>query len=445
MTVLGIIVGLLLLSLMMLVHELGHFLAGKALGFKIISFNIFMGPVLWQHRGKDGVLYALRLFPIGASVEFGGENSGINEDPENPDIQKHFHPEDPSLFYNRPRWARAIVIAMGPMINFITAFLAFVVLFTAFGTALPVIDQVSRHSPAAEAGLSSGDRLLSINGYRIFSLLDYGMANQFMQQENNEFVVRKADGSRQRYMVSLPVVRRYRVGITYTPREDGKMVVEGVDPDANNGNPVLEVGDEILELNGKRVTEKDAFDVMPGREADSLELLVRRNGREELLRMEAQPYESRLASGILNMKNASSWTEALQQAFVYPLSIVQSTFKGISMIFSGQIKAREGLAGPVAIVGMVGGVVKGSESLPEKIQQLFLLFGFISVAIGFTNLLPIPPFDGFQLLVLAIEGVRRKDLSMKLKERLAMAGFVIVILLAVLVFYLDISKLMLGR
>lgn len=445
MTILGIVVGLLLLSIMMLVHELGHFLAGKALGFKIISFNIFMGPILWQRRGKDGVLYALRLIPIGASVEFAGEDSGINEDPENPEVNEQLDPDDPSLFYNRPRWARAIVIAMGPLINFLTAILAFIILFSAFGTAIPEVDQVDPNSPAAEVGLESGDRLLKMNGYRIYSVLDYGMASQFMQSDENEIMVRKADGSKREYVLTMPTVERYKVGVLYNMRDDGRILIDEVDAESNQGNPVLQAGDELLEINGNKISDPKAFDVQDGTTKDTLDLLVLREGQELSLQMIAETYETQLASGIINMKSATRLTEKMQQAFVYPISIIQSTFKGLSMIFSGQIKARDGLAGPVAIVGMVGGVVQGKEDVLVKVEQLLLLFGFISVAIGFTNLLPIPPLDGFHLLTLAIEGIRRKDLPMKLKERIAMVGFIIIILLFVLVFYLDISRLIFGK
>ena len=154
MTILVILVGLLILSIMMIVHELGHFLAGKALGFKILSYNIFMGPIVWSKRGKDGILYTVRLLPIGASVEFAGETA------ENvPNVQGEdagaaaISPDDPGLFFKRPRWARAIVIFMGPFINFVTAFLALAILFLASGVSMPIIGEVNAGSVAELAGI----------------------------------------------------------------------------------------------------------------------------------------------------------------------------------------------------------------------------------------------------------------------------------------------------
>ena len=139
MTLVGILTGLLVLSLMMLVHELGHYLAGRALGFKIEEFSIFMGPVLFEWE-RDGIRYNIKLLPIGASVSFAGELTDGADEPPTSETPR-YAPDDPGLFYNRPRWRRAIVIAMGPLVNFLTAFLAFVVMFTTFGHTVPVLGQ----------------------------------------------------------------------------------------------------------------------------------------------------------------------------------------------------------------------------------------------------------------------------------------------------------------
>ena len=97
----GIVVGLLILSIMMIVHELGHFVTGRRLGFKIEEFSIFMGPVLFSWTRKD-IKYSIKLLPIGASVRFAGE---YTEDGTEPGAPGHF--------FNRPKWARAIVISTG--------------------------------------------------------------------------------------------------------------------------------------------------------------------------------------------------------------------------------------------------------------------------------------------------------------------------------------------
>ncbi len=444
-TILGIVVGLLILSIMMLVHELGHFLAGKALGFKIISFNLFMGPVLWSKKGKDGVTYTLRLVPMGASVEFAGENSGINELPEEEEAEETaaevFDPEDPSLFFNRPRWARAIVVFMGPLFNFITAFLAFALLFIFLGQAImPIIGEVEPASLAAEQGLEPGDRIIKVNQDAVYSSLDYSIALSMSEADSYSFMVKKADGSKKEIQIVPEYVERYRLGISYDPTKPG-MAVTAVDPLSNAGQPVLEVGDNILSLNGISSEDDEAFTAeIEKNGGEEVILEISRRGEVQEISMKLTLFQDQVPLGIF-LRPAENLAEALGQAAVYPLSVVKSTFKGLRLMFSGAISAKEGLTGPIGIVNMVGGVVKTKISLADKIQQLITLFGLISVAVGFTNLLPIPPFDGFHLLVLGVEGLIRRDLPMKVKEGFAAIGLILVLLLVVYVFYIDISRI----
>lgn len=442
-TFLGILVGLLVLSVMMLVHELGHFLAGKALGFKIISFNLFMGPVLFDRKGKDGVHYTIRLVPMGASVEFADENSGINELPDAADQDPDYDPNDPSLFFNRPRWARAIVIVMGPVVNFITAIIAFAILFSCLGgVGIPRVDQVVPQSPAAQAGIEPGDRILEVNDYGVSSVLDYSMATSFDPQPQDRYVIQKTSGDKVELTLVKEYEENYRLGINYTPQADGRMILEAIDPNANGGEPVLEPGDEILSLNGISVQDQTAFqeELAKADASSEAKLIILRDGKELTVTSNFTRYLDPVESGF-SLVHSEKLSDAFSQAFVYPVSVVRSTVKGLGLMFSGKIKAQDGLTGPVGIVSMVGGVVSMEADFAVKFSQILMLFAFISVAVGFTNLLPIPPFDGFQLLILAIEGVLRRDIPRKVKEGFATVGLILILLLVVYIFYIDITRL----
>ena len=440
MTILVILVGLLILSIMMIVHELGHFLAGKALGFKILSYNIFMGPILWSRRGKDGVLYTIRLLPIGASVEFAGETAESVPNVQGEDAgAAAISPDDPGLFFKRPRWARAIVIFMGPFINFVTAFLALAILFLASGVSMPIIGEVKAGSVAELAGIQAEDRIVSMDGLAVHSSLDLSMAEMFGNGGNLDLGLRHSDGRVDTITLRQETVKTYRLGIMYTPRPDGRMIVESVQSEEGK-EQLLQPEDEILSVDGRKVTAPDFLE-LSGEPEKTIEARILRQGKELTLKLPGITAEVKKSPGysLRGNKNAG---EALGQALIYPWSIIRSTVRGIGQIFTGRLKARDGLAGPVAIVGMVGGVVREKISFVAKIYQLLLYFGFISVAVGFTNLLPIPPFDGFHLLTLAIEGTIRRDLPLKLKNAIATIGFFIIIALAVLVFYLDITRLL---
>lgn len=453
-TFLGILVGLLVLSVMMLVHELGHFLAGKSLGFKIISFNLFMGPVLWKKIGKDGVAYTIRLIPMGASVEFAGEDSGINELPEDSragsapkqEQTATFEADDPGLFFNRPKWARAIVVAMGPLVNFLTAALAFIILFSAFGgTNLPKIGQVVEGAAGYEAGLREGDRILSINGYGISTAMDFNMATTFDPQEVDDYRIRRPNGEEVNLLVQKEYEDRYRLGISYTPREDGRMIVGAVDPNSNGAHPVLKVDDEILSINGVSVQDPKAFTANIDQDhAQTIELEILREHEKMTLEMQTVFFRDSKDPGIY-LAVSDKFGDCLQQGLLYPHSVIKSTIKGLGMIFSGEIKAKDGLTGPIGIVSMVGGVVQEEVDVAAKVAQLLMLFGLISVAVGFTNLLPIPPFDGFHLLILLIEGVSRKEIPEKVKNIFSTVGIILLLLLVAYVFYIDIARLIAAR
>ena len=180
----GILVGLLLLSALMVIHELGHFLVGRALGFAIEEFAIFMGPVLFSWNRK-GIRYSIRLFPIGAFVRFSGEERRDDTDKS----------DNPALFHRRPRWARALVIGSGPVINLLAGVAAFAILFTSYGFTTTTVDQVADGSQAATAGIRSGDRIVMANGAHVATTVDYSVELELAGVSKPvELVVRDAAG-----------------------------------------------------------------------------------------------------------------------------------------------------------------------------------------------------------------------------------------------------------
>jgi regulator of sigma E protease len=142
---------------------------------------------------------------------------------------------------------------------------------------------------------------------------------------------------------------------------------------------------------------------------------------------------------ILTSKN--DFGSAVSTAAKYPWSIIKASGKGLSMLFKGEVSVQESLAGPIGIVTMVGDVVKQKQPIGIIVQQLLMYFGLLSVAIGVTNLLPIPPFDGNHLVVLAVEGGMRKDLPDRVKHAINYIGIFIVLALLALVIFVDLSRL----
>lgn len=155
LAILDIILALLLLTVLVVVHEFGHYIVGRIFGFTILEFGIGMGPkvVRWE---KKGILYSVRAFPIGGFVKFYGEDEDL---------------KDEKTFNKHPVGHRSLVILAGPVMNILFAFLLAIVILCTFGDAIPVVKQVNSGSPAEVAGLQADDKIIAINGDEI----DFGM------------------------------------------------------------------------------------------------------------------------------------------------------------------------------------------------------------------------------------------------------------------------------
>lgn len=157
-----ILAALLMLCILVVVHELGHFGMGRLFGFQIDEFAVGFGPKLFSRKGKKGTVFSLRLFPIGGFCRFHGEDQEGKE--------------DPSSFNNQAAWKRLLVLLGGPTANIVFAFLLAVAILGVQGAPLPAIYSVQVFSPAADAGLEAGDVILKINQQ---DALSYRIAKQF--------------------------------------------------------------------------------------------------------------------------------------------------------------------------------------------------------------------------------------------------------------------------
>ena len=439
MTVIGIVAGILLLSLIMILHELGHYLVAKRLGFKIEQFSLFMGPVLFE-RVRNGVRFNIKAFPIGASVSFAGQEEALEGQ-----TKGAYDRSDPGLFPNRPRWARALVIAAGPLVNFLSALVGFAILFLAVGVAVPRQAAVEPDSHAARAGIEAGDTIYALDGSRVRTQFDLSMVDMTRDADKPLSVeyIDQTDGVRKTAVFQPEIIdTRYMLGISYLEEGD-RYTISSVDPRSNNGEPVLFPNDQIVSIAGVPFGDDAAIrTLLTESEGRSLDLEIVRGGDTMTVSMTPVNMDVYRPSGVV-MQYSHAFGDALAQALHTPWSIVKSSVNALSMMFSGQLSAGDNLTGPIGIVNMVGQVVTDqSQDIGLRLSQLLLLFGLISVAVGFTNLLPIPPLDGNHLVILGVEGVLRRNLPEKLKNAISYIGFLLIIGLAVFVVYLDVARLL---
>ncbi len=438
MTFLGILAGVLILGLIMVIHELGHFLAGRAFGFKIDQFSIFMGPVLFE-RERKGVRYNIKAIPLGASVSFAGEESEL----ESQSGEGEYDRDDPDLFENRPRWQRAIVIVMGPALNFVTAFLVFIILFTVKGAVIPKVGTVPEGSLLAKTSIAAGDTITSLDGTRIRTTLDLTIA-EMNHEENDPWLIGYETPAGVRHEVKVLPEKappRPMLGITYQTTDDGRHMILSVHPDADRGEAGLLPGDQILSIEGIPFGDAGLITETITAAGDrALRCEIIRDGKTLFQEIKPLMIEADLPLGLVLTLSRKAG-HVISQGIRYPVSIFRTTVRGIGMLFAGKIGVRDSFAGPIAIVSMATDTVRQGRSLGDIAVNLATLLGLLSVAIGFTNLIPIPPLDGNHLLLLGVEAIRRKPLSAKFKSVTGLVGLIFFIVLGVAVIMLDLVRL----
>lgn len=415
------------LGVIVFVHELGHFLVAKAFGCRVLAFSLGWGKRVWGFkRGETD--YRVALFPIGGYVQLAGE------DPSKVD------PDDARHFFNKPRWQRVLVYLAGPAMNVVLSVGLIAILFIV-GIEVPglqrldpVIGSVVEGSAGAEAGLQTGDRVLSIDGKHVDDWDDVQFA--VLAGAGLDLTVRiERNGSRRALTLTPAQVPKYEIGDAgifpqFVPRVT---MVEGDSPAERAG---LELGDELRTVDGHPVTSSHGFiDLIQARGGVEAEIGILRDGASMAVTVtpEGQPGAGRIGIGLGVYQRFGPW-RAIVESARYNWQLATQTVDVIGRIVTGRMAARSALSGPVEIAALSGAAARSG------VKNLLYLMGLVSISIGLLNLLPIPILDGGQILLLAVESAMRRDLSLAFKERFNQVGFVMVMALMAAVLYFDLSK-----
>lgn len=426
------------LGTLVLVHEFGHYLAGRIQGFGIDAFSIGFGPKLLEWRGKYN-LWQIRWLLFGGFVKFRGEA-------EMEALQGAPEGQGPGeLFFEKPRWRRFIVMVMGVVFNILLAYFLFAgLLMVGLEESLlkdqaPRIGWVAPDSPAAKAGMLSGDVLQTLDGRpvsnwdqareEIFSLTQKPYAVQVkrgLEAMTFEVTPRTAE------LLHQPVGD---IGVYPALRP----IIGGVaDP-----SPALAAGlrpdDRIDALDGVSMEYWDQFqhamleggdkprDFRVTREGKTLHIAVVPKWDEQA---------KRFIAGVTPKE--STWVRYPFPACLAKagqITLDQSTLavRTIKRLVEHKI-ALSSLSGPVSIAYITGKVAQ------TGFYNILWLMAIISLQLGFFNILPIPGLDGGQILILAAEGVARRDFPAAIKDRILQVGFGLLILLFAVILVMDVAK-----
>lgn len=338
MSIWNILLALLVFGIIIMIHELGHFVTAKVFGVKVHEFSIGMGPALFRFQGPE-TAYALRLIPMGGFVEMEGEDEAS---------------DDPRAFSKQPAWKRIIIISAGAIMNLVL-------------------------------GLIVAALIVSMRGY---------------------------------------------VGTTQVARFEENAL----------SSQALQVGDEILSINGSRVYIDNDIVYALVRDSDgTVDMMVRRSGEKLVLSV---PFSTQTledgSTGITLDFKVLGVGQTIGNTLRYSVGWTVSVAKQVWTALFDLLTGRQGfsqLSGPVGTTQAIG------QASSMGMGSLLMIIGFITVNLGVFNLLPLPALDGGRLLFLFIELIRRKPVPAKYEGYVHAAGFVLLMLLMVMVTYQDIMRL----
>lgn len=425
------------LSILVILHELGHFLAARAFNIKVEKFYLFFDAwdvSLFKFNYK-GVEYGMGWLPLGGYVKIAGMID------ESMDTEQMAGPPQPWEFRSKPAWQRLIVMLGGVTVNIILGILIFWVLTIKYGESYIPNSEI-KHGivPGVigqRLGLKPGDNVVAINGKKVQRFEDLISSSVLMG--NSVLTVERGS---QTLKVQVPPSILNDISdqgidqfINHLPRI--KFAVDSVVPGTGAFKAGLQKGDSITAFNGKPVMFYDQLQTnLQANKGKAVKLDIKRNNQSRQLTAQLNP-EGQLG---IYPKGDLPEEKTLNFSFFQSLPVGASkawdTFstnaQGIGKIFTGKLKPQKALSSPIGIAILFGSHVDW--------LRFWSLVGLLSMALALMNLLPIPALDGGHALFLIIEMIKGKPLSDKFLERAQVVGFVVLISLMVFVFGNDIFK-----
>lgn len=427
---------LFVLGVMILIHELGHFLAAKHFDVRVEAFSFGFGPRLFGRQVGE-TDYRVCALPLGGYVKMAGEQPGDERT------------NDPREFSSKPRWQRLIIAVMGPAMNVILAVALLVGLFMvrferlAVQSQIPVLSDVEANSPATKAGLQDGDRIVAVQGKQDPTWDDVNM--QVVAAAGEPLRLRVDRGGRQ-FETTITPTADPASGVGFTgwaeqvPIELGEIL-----PGMPAEKAGLKSGDLLIAANSEPIhSGRKLPDILQRAAGQPVVIEYSRGGVKQTASVAAVFHQSG--------REAPAWRIGVALLPKYEKIVTRLSFgaalresidqnrKNATLIIEflrGIIQRRmspKSLEGPIGIARLSG------QAARHGVGDLVMLMSAISLNLGIFNLLPIPILDGGVIVLLLFESLIGRDISLAVKERIVQVGFVFLMLLFVFVIYNDIVK-----
>jgi regulator of sigma E protease len=423
---------LFVLGVLIFVHELGHFLAARRHGVRVLTFSLGFGPKILKVKRGD-TEYCVSAVPLGGYVKMAGENP---EDPRS---------GQPDEFLSKTKWQRFQILFAGPAMNILLAIVVTAFVLALQGVRVPVyfdepalIGSVVAGSPAEKAGLLRGDRIISVSGDTVTTWKDLEIAIG-IRRPNRDIPITVLRNGRPATMNVTPVAEGKYELTEIGVRPNANPLILRVLPGERAEQAGFMAGDIIIAVNGERVaTRSQLIDVISQSPNKQIHVTVRRGEGEQTIDATPEQRGERGWLGVELSEPYKSFTpgpfEAVKLSVEHNIESSGIIFRTLAGLFTGETSVRQ-LQGPVGIAQLSG------ESAQEGFITLLSLMAMLSINLGILNLMPVPVLDGGHILIMALEGIARRDFSMQVKEKMLLAGFVVLMMLMVTVIYNDLTRI----
>ncbi|HZO56799.1 MAG TPA: RIP metalloprotease RseP [Bryobacteraceae bacterium] len=426
---------LLLIGVMIVIHELGHYWAARWFDIRVDTFSFGFGPRLFGFK-KGETDFRVSAIPFGGFVRMAGEQPG------------DANADDPRSFQAKPRWQRLIVVFGGPFMNIVLAIAILAGLFMWRYPKQPpqevsgIVGIVLPDSAAARAGIQEGDRITALDGAQYPSWEDITL--KVIGSPGQPLRVVFDRGGVEKEATLVPEIDK-RDGIgTAGWGEQMEIQIGGVQAGMDAERKGLRAGDLLVSINGEPIRSSAKIrETVKKSEGKPVDITFRRDGTNHTVSVVPAQGE---------LEGQKSWMIGVQlePRFVFvrlgPIEAVResikSNIKGATLIYQflhGIIERRmspRSLEGPIRMAQISG------EAAKEGITSYLSLMAMVSLNLAIFNLLPIPILDGGSILLLLVEMIFRRDLSLQVKETVLKFGFVFLLMVVMFVIYNDIRKVL---
>jgi regulator of sigma E protease len=428
------------LGFMILIHEFGHYAAAKYFGVRVEVFSIGFGKRLLGFK-KGETDYRISAIPLGGYVKMSGENPMDDRT------------GDPGEFLSHPRWQRFIVALAGPAMNIMLAVALLTGVYMVHYEYPADLDEpavvgwVNPNTPAEKAGIKPGDRIVRVDDIENPTWEQVRVKDALSPNQPLKYGIERDGKVTEKVLVPEPYGPNQYGDMGWVPQESSTALTL-VEPGMPAARAGIRIGDQILTANGQDIPQLGVLIQMLNRTKDQpLNLVVLRNnkkltftvkptldpggsGQGPAYRIGIASYPTKVVK--LNLPDAlqRSLSDNKKSSFLI-LELLQK-------MVQRKVSMRQ-VDGPIGIGSAVGAAAR-----EEGWTPLLLITAAISLNLGIMNLLPIPILDGGVILLLFIESLMQKEISLPIKERIYQAAFVFLVLFAVMVIYNDLVKTLPG-